>query len=124
MAARTGTGGGVSAATALPAYQGGAVPGFTGYARRTVADVAFNADPSTGQYLAVMAQGATSVSWLSAGGTSLATPQWAGLLAVANAQRALAGKAALGQPHPVLYGQVAAVPGSYASAFADIGSGL
>lgn len=119
----TGTGGGVSAATALPAYQGGAVPGFTGYARRTVADVAFNADPSTGQYLAVMAQGATSVSWLSAGGTSLATPQWAGLLAVANAQRALAGKAALGQPHPVLYGQVAAVPGSYASAFADIGSG-
>lgn len=119
----SGTGGGVSAATALPAYQTSAIPGFAGYARRTVADVAFNADPGTGQYVAVMAQGSTSVRWISAGGTSLATPQWAGLLAVANAQRALAGKAPLGQPHPTLYGQVAGVPGSYASAFADIGSG-
>ena len=39
-----------------------------------------------------MAQGSTSVSWISAGGTSLSTPRWAGLLAVANALRAQGGK--------------------------------
>ena len=88
-----------------------------------MADVAFNADPRSGQYVAVMAPGAGSASWLSAGGTSLATPQWAGLLAVANAQRAMAGKAALGQPHATLYAQIASAAGSYAAAFADVSSG-
>jgi hypothetical protein len=63
------------------------------------------------------------VSWLSAGGTSLSTPQWAGLIAVANATRALAAKPALGTPHSILYGQIAVVPGTYASAFADITKG-
>jgi hypothetical protein len=119
----SGTGGGTSATTATPAYQTNAVPGFTGYVRRAVADVAFNADPSSGQYVAVMRPGSSAVNWISAGGTSLATPQWAGLLAVANAQRALAGKAPLGLPHPMLYGQIAAVPGNYAGAFADVLSG-
>ena len=119
----SGTGGGASAFTAMPAYQTKAVPGFSGYARRAVADVAFNADPASGQYVAVMKPGSSAVNWISAGGTSLATPQWAGLLAVANAQRALAGKTALGLPHPALYGHIAAVPGSYAGAFADVLSG-
>jgi len=119
----SGTGGGVSASTALPAYQTGSVPGFAGHVRRAVADVALNADPRSGQYVAVMAPGAASASWLSAGGTSLSTPQWAGLLAVANAQRALSGKAPLGQPHAALYAQISSVPGNYASAFADINSG-
>jgi len=119
----SGTGGGVSQYTPTPGYQSSAVPGMRGAAGRSVADVAFNADPYTGQYVAVIPLGGSAVNWISAGGTSLATPQWAGLMAVANATRALAGKAALGAPHAVLYGQIATAPGSYASAFADIVSG-
>ena len=119
----SGTGGGISAYTALPAYQTGSLPGLGSLLRRNVADVAFNADPATGQYTAVMAQGSSTASWLSIGGTSLSTPQWAGLVAIANASRALQAKAALGAPHAMLYGQIAAVPGTYASSFADITQG-
>ncbi|MFT7775443.1 S53 family peptidase [Roseateles sp.] len=116
----TGTGGGTSAYVALPSYQSGTIGG---YARRAVADVAFNADPNTGQYVAVIAPGSTTVRWVSAGGTSLATPQWAGLLAVANAMRVAASKSLLGQPHAALYQQIGAVPTQYAGAFKDVVSG-
>ncbi|PKB20763.1 S53 family peptidase [Janthinobacterium sp. 64] len=120
----SGTGGGISAYTALPSYQSASnVPGMTGLLRRNVADVAFNADPATGQYTAVMAQGSSTASWLSIGGTSLSTPQWAGLVAIANASRALQAKTALGLPHSILYGQIATVPGTFASSFADITRG-
>lgn len=116
-------GGGISAYTPVPSFQSNKVPGLGTLARRAVADVSFNADPYTGQYIAVMAPGASSVKWVSAGGTSLSTPQWAGLVAVANALRAQTAKAALGAPHNALYAQIAQVPGSYAAAFADIASG-
>lgn len=123
-AAWSGTGGGISAYTALPSYQSASnVPGMTGLLRRNVADVAFNADPATGQYTAVMAQGSSTASWLSIGGTSLSTPQWAGLIAIANASRALQAKTALGLAHTTLYGQIATVPGTFASSFADITRG-
>ena len=114
------TGGGISAYTATPSYQTPAVPGLGSVARRAVADVAFNADPKSGQYVAVINAGSSAVSWVSAGGTSLSTPQWAGLIAIANAVRATTGKPALGAPHAVLYGQIASVPGTYASVFSDI----
>lgn len=68
----------------------------------------------------MISPGSSSVSWSSVGGISLSTPQWAGLIAIANATRALASKPALGAPHAVLYGQIATVPGNYASVFADI----
>jgi Putative Ig domain len=119
----SGTGGGMSAYTAKPAYQSPAVPGLGTVARRNVADVAFNADPSSGQYTAVIKPGSSTVNWMSIGGTSLSTPQWAGLVAVANAMRALSAKAELGAPHALLYGGIAAVPGTYADAFADITKG-
>lgn len=119
----SGTGGGTSAYTALPAYQSSTVPGMGSAPRRNVADVAFNADPASGQYVAVMAPGAGAVSWISAGGTSLATPQWAGVVAIANARRAQLAKAPLGAPHTLLYGQIATQPASYAAAFADITKG-
>jgi len=122
-AAWSGTGGGISAYTALPNYQTVRVPGLTNLLRRNVADVAFNADPATGQYTAVMAQGSSTASWLSIGGTSLSTPQWAGLVAIANASRVLQAKTALGLPHSMLYGQIATVPGTFASSFADITRG-
>jgi subtilase family serine protease len=116
----SGTGGGVSAYTALPSYQSGSIGG---YAKRAVADVAFNADPNSGQYVALLSPGSTATRWVSAGGTSLATPQWAGIVAVANATRAAGGKAALGQPHAAIYQQIGAVPTQYAAAFADVASG-
>lgn len=119
-AAWAGTGGGVSAYTPTPAYQVNAIPGLGSVAHRSVTDVSFNADPATGQYLAVMPAGSTAVSWISVGGTSLSTPQWAGVIAIANAQRAMAGKALLGAPHAVLYTQIATVPGTYASTFGDV----
>lgn len=114
------TGGGLSAFMAAPAYQSINVPGVGGLRSRGVADVAFNADPNTGQYLAVIKPGSTAVQWLSAGGTSLSTPQWAGLMAIANALRVQAAKTRLGTPHDVLYGAIGAVPGNYAASFADI----
>lgn len=120
----SGTGGGTSLYTMRPAYQTTAVPGMGSYSGRAVADVAFNADPSTGQYVAVINPGSATVNWISAGGTSMSTPQWAGLIAIANAARSLSGKAALGSPHAALYNQIATVPGTYASSFADITKGL
>jgi subtilase family serine protease len=117
------TGGGVSSYVATPTYQSTAVPGMGTAVRRTVADVAFNADPNSGQYVAVIASGSSTVKWTSVGGTSLATPQWAGLIAVANALRAQNSKAVLGQAHSALYTQISTVPGTYASTFRDITSG-
>ena len=117
------TGGGISAYVATPSYQTPSVPDLGSLSHRAVPDVAFNADPNTGQYLAVMSAGSSSVSWLSAGGTSLATPQWAGTIAIANAQRALAAKSLLGDPHAVVYTQIATSASNYASAFLDVTSG-
>ena len=119
----SGAGGGISAYTAVPSYQSAPVPGLNVATRRVVADVAFNADPATGQYLAVIKPGSTTVNWMSSGGTSIAAPQWAGLMAIANAVRAQAGRLPIGSPHSVLYGQIGAVPGAYARAFADITAG-
>ncbi len=115
-------GGMISAFTATPAYQSLAVPGLDAPARRAVADVTFNANPSTGQYLAVMTPGSTSVTWYSAGGTSLAAPQWAGILAVANALRAQTTLKPIGASQPTLYG-LGVQAGSYASAFLDVKTG-
>jgi subtilase family serine protease len=118
----SGTGGGISAYTATPSYQTLAVPGITRSAFRGVADVTFNADPNTGQYLALMLQGATTVSWYSVGGTSLATPQWAGIIAIANAERAQAATSPIGASQPTLYG-LATQASTYASNFLDVKSG-
>ena len=118
----SGTGGGVSQFTPTPVYQTSAVPGMGTPANRSVSDVTFNADPSTGQYIAVLAPGAKAISWLGAGGTSLSTPQWAGIIAVANAMRAHASQAPLGDPHARLYA-LAAQGASYVSNFYDITHG-
>jgi subtilase family serine protease len=118
----SGTGGGVSAYVSKPTYQALSVPGINASGYRGVSDVTFNADPNTGQYLAVMPQGSTSVSWYSAGGTSLATPQWAGIIAIANALRAQNSVAPMGGAQPALYG-LATQSTSYASNFLDVKSG-
>ena len=117
------TGGGLSAYESLPAWQSGVVPaGGSALVRRAVPDVAFNANPMTGEYVALTLPGAATV-WSAYGGTSIAAPQWAGLVAVANAQRVASGKAVLGDFHSLLYQSIAKVPGTYAASFGDVVDG-
>ncbi|KXU82308.1 peptidase S53 [Paraburkholderia monticola] len=119
----SGTGGGVSKYTSAPAYQNPSVPGMGTLSMRSVGDVSFNADPYTGQYVAIMAPGSSSASWYSVGGTSLATPQWAGITAIANALRAQDSLGALGLAQMQLYGTVSANASLYAANFYDVTSG-
>jgi subtilase family serine protease len=112
-------GGGVSAYEALPAWQSGLTAGGAALTKRGVADVSFNANPLTGQYVAETI-GTAATKWASVGGTSVGTPQWAGIIAVANAIRVANSKAVLGHVHEVLYKTIAAVPGTYASSFGDV----
>lgn len=90
-----GTGGGVSALFARPAYQAGldlpAPPSAHG--GRGVPDVAGNADPDSGYR--VVSGGQTAL----VGGTSAVAPLWAGIIAGMNARR---GKS-LGDLHAMLY---------------------
>ena len=118
------TDGGLSAFFPSPAYQGASAQLPAPQRFRTVADVAMNADPNTGQYVAVVPNATTcsfcQISWLTAGGTSLSTPQWAGLAALSNALRAQANKPALGDPHAALYGPLASSASAYAANFGDV----
>ena len=123
-AAWASSGGGVSAYEALPTWQSATVVPGSGAARmRPVSDVAFNANPTTGQYVALTEQGATTTSWNAYGGTSIGAPQWAGLVAVANARRVAASQALLGDFHATLYKTIAASATTYAADFADIVDG-
>jgi subtilase family serine protease len=104
-----GSAGGTSRYEAAPAAQ----RAVTGNAVRTGPDVAYDA---TGYavYTSVPINGL--VGWMTTGGTSAGTPQWAGLLAIADQGRALAGK-------PALTNAVAAIYGLPASDFHDIAAG-
>ena len=99
-----GSGGGFSAITLQPAFQQGL--GLTG--RRSVPDVASEADPSTG--LAMFYQGGVTV----VGGTSLASPTWAGFTAAA--------LSATSRP-TVGFGNVLPALYAHPSAFRDITAG-
>jgi kumamolisin len=113
-AGQGGTGGGVSAAFPVPAWQAGAgVPGDadTGRPGRGVPDVAADADPSTGYEVRV--DGTDIVI----GGTSAVSPLWSALtcrLAEALGQRP-------GLLQPLLYAGVGA--GQVPAGFRDVTSG-
>ncbi|MGA2548892.1 MAG: S53 family peptidase [Burkholderiaceae bacterium] len=123
------SGGGLSVTEALPSWQPAYNIPASGSTRATASthrelpDVAFNANPYTGQYVYLTAPGAATGNWLSAGGTSLAAPQWVGILTIANAQRALAGKSPLSAAQPDLYQDIYAVKGNYATDMLDVTSG-
>ena len=89
------SGGGFSHLFTRPAYQDG-VSGMT--ATRGVPDVASDADSNTGMAVAV-ASSATEYSLYSTGGTSAATPLWAGVIALADQY---AGRS-LGFVNPAIY---------------------
>lgn len=97
------SGGGVSAYESKPTYQKGVTQSST---MRTAPDVAFDANPSSG--VAVYdSYGETGAGgWEQVGGTSMAAPSWAALIAIADQGRALAGQGSLdgySQTLPMLY---------------------
>jgi hypothetical protein len=94
-------GGGISAVESQPSYQVGKVNG-TSSTHRTVPDVSMDADPNTGVYV----YDSFSGGWYQVGGTSLSSPMFAGLVAIADQGRALQGESSLDgatQTLPLLY---------------------
>jgi Ca2+-binding RTX toxin-like protein len=110
----SGSGGGISQFESQPGYQQGVVTQST--TQRTTPDVSFLADPATGVWVFdTFAMG----GWGNVGGTSLACPMWAGLMAIANQGRALGGYSSLD-------GRSSTLPAIYqlpGSDFHDITSG-
>lgn len=94
----SGSGGGVSSHWEQPSWQKGI---GTPFWKRSFPDVAFNADPRSGQAMYTGRQGKTQ--WMVVGGTSMAAPQWAGFLALVLQARRLANKTDLGYLNPILY---------------------
>jgi subtilase family serine protease len=103
-----GSGGGTSRLFAQPSYQAGIVPGSIsqshgGSPMRAVPDVAALGDPSTGMLVGetqTFPDGSQQYSEYRIGGTSLASPLYAGMFALAEQK---AGHA-FGLANPVLYG--------------------
>jgi subtilase family serine protease len=89
-----GGGGGSSAIWPAPDFQSG-----LGNAYRQVPDISWLADPDTGVYIIITVDGVPTLQ--DVGGTSLATPMFSGLWAIAN--QAAGAKAPLGQAAPMLY---------------------
>ena len=73
----TGSGGGVSAYEAEPAFQRDYSINKA-QSHRAIPDVAYNADPSSG-YAVYRSNGTSKKSWYVLGGTSAGAPQWAAI---------------------------------------------
>jgi len=113
------TGGGTSQYVAVPAYQT-ALPKASN--RRRVADVSFDSDPYTGQYVAFTPSGGT-LGWFSAGGTSIAAPEWAAIAAVTNAERLAGGYSMLKSFHNAIYLNAHATTAIASATFLDVSAG-
>jgi subtilase family serine protease len=129
----SGSGGGYSVSSAKPVWQNNIKtpnPGLTA-ANATVPkalarvgnDVTYNADAWTGFYVAITNPTNNKTFWYSFGGTSAGAPQWSGIVAVANAKRALKKLAPLGKFSPRLYQEFGPGLGSYGGSFMDVNSG-
>jgi len=70
--------------------------------RRSTPDVAFDADESTGVEIYETSTQSGKGSWQVSGGTSLGAPAWAGIIAIVDQGRALAGKGSLDGPTQTL----------------------
>jgi subtilase family serine protease len=119
------SGGGFSDVFAKPAYQNTLPAGSTAIgAKRGVPDVAFQASAGTGAlvYLSLPPDGTSSdvgiTGWWDIGGTSLSTPQFAGLVAIADQVNG----GGLGLINPGLY-KIGADPTRYANDFYDVTTG-
>jgi subtilase family serine protease len=101
-AAWGGSGGGYSRYSAEPSYQ----RAIQSTGNRSTPDVAFVGDPNTGVQVYETAPGMGQGYWQVVGGTSLGSPAWAAIVAIADQGRALEGKASLDGPSqtlPALY---------------------
>ncbi len=119
----TGSGGGISTFFPRPDFQAGVtIAGAPLNNRRAVPDVAFLADPRSGVAVFDSSPDATGFTgWQPVGGTSLASPMFAGFVALANEQRAAMGKAPIGAAlNTAIY---KAAQADYAANFTDIVSG-
>lgn len=97
------TGGGPSAIYGLPSWQQSVRP-IIGRDARGVPDLSWNAAVNGGVDVYITAYpNYQTPGWTFYGGTSAASPQVAGLVALANEQQARAGKAPLGNINPLLY---------------------
>jgi subtilase family serine protease len=114
----TGSGGGVSSYIQKPSYQSN-----INTKMRSIPDVSFNASPQSGQFVYVTQGNAKMGYWFSLYGTSASTPEWAGILAIANANRALSNKPPLGVPNNKIYSVYNTSNSLYATDFYDIMSG-
>jgi hypothetical protein len=105
------SGGGYSLYEPEPSYQESVQQ--TGL--RSTPDVAFDGDPNTGVEVYATPPGMTQGSWQVVGGTSLGSPAWAGIIAIVDQGRALAGLSSLDGPTQTL-------PSLYAAASSDFHS--
>lgn len=108
----SGSGGGFSRIYSVPTYQSGVVTGH-----RAVPDVAFDGDPNTGIAVYSSVPDGGQTGWQVVGGTSAGSPQWAGLIALVNQERAAHGMATIGRAQDALYS-------APSSAFHDVASGF
>jgi hypothetical protein len=99
------SGGGISQVFERPSYQFGlTIGGKLHRVGRATPDIAYNADPASGVAVFHTSAFFQTGSWGAVGGTSASAPQIAGLIALANEQRADAGRNPLGSAiHSVLY---------------------
>ncbi len=99
----SGSGGGISNGDETqPSYQS---PFFSS-SQRTIPDISMDANPGTGVPVYDSYDLPTN-SWIKIGGTSLATPMWAGLIAIVNQGRVINGLTPLDGPSqtlPLIYG--------------------
>jgi subtilase family serine protease len=131
------SGGGYSILFPRPAFQNTLPPGstFVGSSvgapgtnsnMRGIPDIAYQASATTGVLIyitlppdgtsgLICGSGPCSTGWYDIGGTSASSPQWAGLIAIADQ---MAGRN-LGYINPALY-QIANDPGKYAADFFDV----
>ena len=119
-----GAGGGFSHVFGKPSFQNVLPSGSTPIgSMRGVPDIALQASSRTGVLIYITNPGySTNVNntgWYVIGGTSSSSPQWAGLIAVANEMN---GGKQLGYINPALYA-LASNPSTYAADFYDVTTG-
>ena len=85
----------------IPGYQIGKING-TSTSNRTNPDVSMDADPATGVFVVDSTITGSTSQFLQIGGTSLATPLWAGVVALADQVRANASLSTLDGPSQTL----------------------
>jgi hypothetical protein len=105
----SGSGGGKSHYVAEPGYQRSVATA----GKRVTPDVAFDGDPNTGVEVYQTSSFTGLGSWQIVGGTSLGTPAWAAIIAIADQGRALQGKGSLDGPSQALPALYALPPSAF-----------